>query len=46
MDVTLDPVTTATTVITGRAVPPVKDEPLVVQVTAAPTGDWQTQPVP
>ncbi len=43
---TLAPVTMATTVSPGRAVPLVKGAPLLVQVTALPTGAWQTQPVP
>jgi hypothetical protein len=46
VDVTPDPVTIATTVMSGRVVPWVKDEPLVVHATARPTGVWQTQPVP
>jgi hypothetical protein len=46
VDATLAPVTIATTVSVGRAVPLVKEEPLVVQVMVCPTGDWQIQPVP
>ena len=46
VDVTVVPVTIATTVSTGRAVPLAKDEALVVQVMVWPTGAAQTQPVP
>src|SRR6476469_7903876 len=45
-EVTCAEVTMATTVITGRAVPLVKLEPLVVQVIDSPTGFAHTQPVP
>src|SRR6476469_1384545 len=45
-EVTFAEVTMATTVITGRAVPLVKLEPLVVQVIDSPTGFAHTQPVP
>ncbi len=40
------PVTIATTVMTGRAVPLVNDDPLVVHVTVCATGAAQTHPVP
>lgn len=39
-------VTMATTLMSGRAVPLVKVELLVVQLTVCPTGAPQTHPVP